>query len=462
MVLFSSALVQTGFAQGIGRLQPKHGGVLFASDAVNAEFVLNPKGGYQVYFTDSVGEELPASTVADLTLSIKRASGAPENLNLHIDDSGESWTGTGSPAAGPITAAISYKFRGKAEQTEIPFANGYRAEFRTIPAQAKAGAPVQLVFTIRDFFGKAVPELKIEHTKPMHLMVVSHDLSEFDHIHPQPAPGSVFRVPHTFAYGGNYRLYADYTPIGAANRIEAFDVNVAGPHRAQVPLVTTTTWNDTLDGLRMSMTADKPPRTGEDIEFTMTVSDAATGAPVHNLQPYLGAWAHIAIISEDTQDFIHVHPTEDPGQSAATYHAGPTPNVIRTQTGFRRPGVYKMWIQVQRGNKVTAMPFIYRVAAGTGAISQGPKVPTGAVLVNVSAAGFEPADIPAKAGQTLKLAFFRADAQNCAREVVFPDLGIQKNLPPGQTVEVDVTPRKTGFLAFSCGMKMLHGELLVR
>ena len=202
IAFFCSALVQTGFAQGIGRLQPKHGGVLFASDAINAEFVLKPKGGYQVYFTDSTGEELPASTVTDLTLSVKRASGAPENLNLRIDDSGESWTGTGSPATGPITAAISYNFRGKAEQTEIPFANGYRAEFRTIPAQAKAGEPVQLVFTIRDFFGIAVPSLKIEHTKPMHLMVVSRDLSEFDHIHPEPVPGSVFRVSHTFAHGG--------------------------------------------------------------------------------------------------------------------------------------------------------------------------------------------------------------------------------------------------------------------
>jgi hypothetical protein len=212
----------------------------------------------------------------------------------------------------------------------------------------------------------------------------------------------------------------------------------------------------------MVMTTDKPLRTGEDIGFTVAMSDAATGAPVRNLQPYLGAWAHIAIISEDTQDFLHVHPAEEPGQTAAAYRSGPTPNVIRTQTGFRRPGVYKMWIQVQRGNKVIDVPFIYRVAAGSGAISQGPKVPTGAVLINVSSAGFEPAHIPAKAGQPLKLAFFRADAQNCAREVIFPDLGIQKDLPPGQTVVVDVTPRKTGSLAFSCGMKMLHGELQVR
>jgi hypothetical protein len=212
----------------------------------------------------------------------------------------------------------------------------------------------------------------------------------------------------------------------------------------------------------MTMTASKPLRAGDDIGFTMSVADAATGAPVHNLQPYLGAWAHIAVISEDTEDFLHVHPTEEPGHTAVEYHSGPTPDIIRTSTGFRRPGLYKMWVQIQRQNKVVSVPFIYRVSAGTGNLSQGPKAPSGVLLVNVGSGGFEPARIPAKAGQPLKLAFFRPDAQNCAREVVFPDLGIRKELPPGQTVIVEVTPKNAGSLGFSCGMKMLHGELLVQ
>jgi hypothetical protein len=292
--------------------------------------------------------------------------------------------------------------------------------------------------------------------------VVSQDLAEFDHIHPQPVPGEVLRVAHTFMHGGHYRLYADYTPIGAASRIEAFDVNVSGPQRAKVPLMPTTVWDTKLDGVRMVMTTDRALQTGEDISFSMAITDAKTGAPVHNLKPYLGAWAHIAIISEDTQEFLHVHPIEDSVQPAATYRSGPSPAVIRTQTGFRRPGIYKMWVQVQRENTVIALPFIYRVAPGNNMITQGPKVPSGATLVNVSSAGFDPARIPARAGQPLKLAFFRLDAQNCAQEVVFPTLGIKKALPPRQTVVIDVTPRKTGILNFSCGMKMLHGELLVR
>ena len=93
---------------------------------------------------------------------------------------------------------------------------------------------------------------------------------------------------------------------------------------------------------------------------------------------------------------------------------------------------------------------------------QGPQAPPGSVLVNVNMTGFDPAVIEAKAGQPIQLAFFRPNAANCGREVVFPDLGIQKELPPGQTTVVEITPLKSGELRFECGMKMLKGQLLVR
>ena len=106
--------------------------------------------------------------------------------------------------------------------------------------------------------------------------------------------------------------------------------------------------------------------------------------------------------------------------------------------------------------------FGLRVTPHDANLSLGPHAPPGSVLVNVSMIGFDPASIEAKAGQPLKLAFFRPNAANCAREVVFPSLGIRKELPPGQTVVVDITPPKSGTLGFECGMKMLKGQLIVR
>ncbi|MEX2263836.1 MAG: cupredoxin domain-containing protein [Bryobacteraceae bacterium] len=105
--------------------------------------------------------------------------------------------------------------------------------------------------------------------------------------------------------------------------------------------------------------------------------------------------------------------------------------------------------------------FVREAPAGAN-VTQGPHAPPGSVLVNVSMVGFDPAVIEAKAGQPLKLAFFRPNAANCIREVVFPGLGIRKKLPPGQTVVVDITPPKSGPLGFECDMKMLKGQLIVR
>ena len=111
---------------------------------------------------------------------------------------------------------------------------------------------------------------------------------------------------------------------------------------------------------------------------------------------------------------------------------------------------------------LSKFPFLTRVATAGASATQGPHAPPGSVLVNVSMIGFDPASIDAKAGQPLKLAFYRPNAANCAREVVFPSLGIRKELPPGQTVVVDITPPTSGPLAFECGMKMLKGQLIVR
>jgi hypothetical protein len=441
----------------------KHGGIVFTNGPFDLEFVLlSPKGRYAVYFNDTSGEELPASTVSDVSIAIQRNGRPPESLALRIDDAGESWLGNGSASDAQISEArVSYRFRGKAEQADVPFSTVFHAELTTGVA-VHAGVPVALTFAVKDFFGKNTGAMQIVHEKPMHLMIVSSDLAEYDHVHPTLAPGTVFRVSHVFPHGGEYRLFADFTPSAGGSHIESFNVKVQGAGRPPIALNPAAGWIATSGSVKMTLAADKPLRAGEDIGLSMTLADAKTGAPVHDLQRYLGAWGHIAIISQDTQDFLHVHPQEESPAGLPLAPGTPSPATIRTFAGFRRPGIYKMWVQVQRANHVMALPFILRVGAGGVSVSQIPQAPSDALLVKVSAAGYEPSQIPAKAGRPLKLAFFRADAQNCGRLVKFPALGIERELPPGQTVVIEVTPRKTGPLAFSCGMNMMKAELLVQ
>jgi hypothetical protein len=353
----------------------------------------------------------------------------------------------------------------------------FHAEFGA-PTVVEAGVPVQLTVAVKDVMGRNTAAMQIVHEKPMHLMIVSDDLADFAHVHPARVDGDLFSLSHVFRHGGNYRVFADFTPVGAGNYIESFNVNVQGPGRATIPLDPNAGWTGTAGGVRMILTSDKPLRTGQDIGLSIALADASTGEPLHDLQRYLGAWAHIAVISQDTQDFLHIHPVEEiPSNfeyfwyvlkrdyfhsTAPSIPGTGSPSTLRTFAGFRHAGLYKMWVEVQRSNDVLKIPFVLTVAEGAGQIAQTPQVPSGATLIKVSGSGYEPSTIQAKAGQPMKLAFFRVDAQNCGRIVRFPDLGIERELPPGQTVVIEVTPRKTGPLGFSCGMNMMKGELLVQ
>jgi plastocyanin domain-containing protein len=74
---------------------------------------------------------------------------------------------------------------------------------------------------------------------------------------------------------------------------------------------------------------------------------------------------------------------------------------------------------------------------------------------------YSPEIIRVKAGQPVRLNFHRADDLNCGQELVVNDLGVKKELPIGQTVPVEFTPRKEGEIAFTCGMDMMRGKIVV-
>lgn len=82
------------------------------------------------------------------------------------------------------------------------------------------------------------------------------------------------------------------------------------------------------------------------------------------------------------------------------------------------------------------------------------------VKITVST-NYEPKSVTVKKGQPVKLAFFRQDEDNCGDEVIFPKLGIKKKLPVGETVLVELTPQETGEIAFTCGMDMMRGKIVV-
>src|SRR5687768_15883741 len=83
----------------------------------------------------------------------------------------------------------------------------FKIDFKSEPGVIQAGQPATLVFTVNDQHGVVIEELQIVHEKPMHLLVVSKDLAEFYHIHPEQSADGSYRVQHVFPNGGEYKLY---------------------------------------------------------------------------------------------------------------------------------------------------------------------------------------------------------------------------------------------------------------
>ncbi len=75
--------------------------------------------------------------------------------------------------------------------------------------------------------------------------------------------------------------------------------------------------------------------------------------------------------------------------------------------------------------------------------------------------GYSPDVIVVKAGQPVRLNFYRTETAACSEEVIFPDLQLHATLTPYKTIPLEFTPDKPGEYAFQCGMGMLHGKLIV-
>jgi len=77
--------------------------------------------------------------------------------------------------------------------------------------------------------------------------------------------------------------------------------------------------------------------------------------------------------------------------------------------------------------------------------------------LSVGPAGFVPARIDVAAGKATTLAVTRDARPNCASRIVFPELGITRDLPPGKTVIVQLPAMTAREVKFACGMGCIAG-----
>ncbi|MEA2206898.1 MAG: hypothetical protein QOE77_3674 [Blastocatellia bacterium] len=231
----------------------------------------------------------------------------------------------------------------------------YKLDMASDPKRPRPGEKVRLRFAISNpLSGEPVKDYVVTHEKLFHLFIVSQDLSEYQHIHPQLNPDGTFSVDTALPRTGSYKVHADFFPKGGRPQVIHREIVTAGyvpkgslPLRSLAP---DRTLGKTLDGMKIVLEPGGPLVAGALIPLTYRLTDADTGQPVRNLEPYLGAWGHTLILSADQSDYLHTHPSEmlTSGVEPAVLRGGPT---VEFKAMFPAAGDYRIWTQFQRAGR---------------------------------------------------------------------------------------------------------------
>jgi len=84
------------------------------------------------------------------------------------------------------------------------------------------------------------------------------------------------------------------------------------------------------------------------------------------------------------------------------------------------------------------------------------------VTVALTEKGYEPTSLRLRRGVPAQVSFIRKVSATCGTQIVIADYDIKRALPLNEPVIVEFTPKTSGAFAFTCGMGMLRGSIVVR
>lgn len=193
-----------------------------------------------------------------------------------------------------------------------------------------------LTFSIAGPDGKPVTGFDTAHGKQLHLIVVRSDTAQYRHVHPTMGADGTWSIDWSWPTGGNYRVFADFTPTGGPALTLSSVVSVGGTFDQRPLPAPSRTFE--VDGYTVSLDGDLTV-TGGTVGFTVT----RDGQPVTDLQPYLGANGHLVALRVDDLAYLHVHPENagSPGPTVQFHAEAPTAASYRLFFDFKHGDVVR-------------------------------------------------------------------------------------------------------------------------
>jgi hypothetical protein len=181
-----------------------------------------------------------------------------------------------------------------------------------------------------------VTDFEIEHTKPMHLIVVRRDFVGFQHLHPEMRDDGTWETPVDLEDAGTYRVFADFVIDGDKHTLGT-DLFVAGDQVPR-PLPAVDHIADAADGYTVELAG--APVTGAESELEFVVRH--DGDIVTDLPEYLGARGHLVALRDGDLAYLHVHADEER---------------LSFEADFPTAGAYRLFLQFQHGGEVRTAAF---------------------------------------------------------------------------------------------------------
>jgi hypothetical protein len=245
-----------------------------------------------------------------------------------------------------------------------PGSDAYHLDVEVVPRAPVPGRDTLIRLFVRDpRSGATVRNFQETHERLLHLFVISHDLEFFAHVHPVRQADGGFAQHVRLPRSGAYRLVADLVPAGGAPQLLQKSIVTAGYRGRVLPTATHAAdlEDKTIGGVRIKAIVPQSVAGREQL-ITFELTDQANGQPVDDLEPFLGAPAHLLIASGDLELVTHSHPV-----AALTDAAGPR---VVFQVLFPREGAYRAWVQFQRHGEVLTAPFTVETKRRDGGASR--------------------------------------------------------------------------------------------
>ena len=197
-----------------------------------------------------------------------------------------------------------------------------------------------ITIELKDKEGNA-PEIGISHEKEMHFVIVSADLQEYYHGHPENQGNGIYTLPKELS-DNEYKVFVDIAPKNLSYAVTPIELHAGHGHH-QGPIS-----NNLSVDQNLAQTAD-----GHTVELNATTFEAGQDFSLQFdtkgevPEPYLGALGHVIILDENAEEYIHVHPAAK--------------DKTQFDTVIEEAGKYKLWAEFRFNGKVTAYSYVIEV-----------------------------------------------------------------------------------------------------